>query len=229
MTLLLMLPTALLLSFWSRLLLRLAAGAGVDPGPAGVALSALAGYGGVLAAIRTGPGVGSVEAELALCVFGALLLIAAWVDQRTAWAPDGITLPLMFGGAVSASMIGTLSAGPIPAFGVAFGLFLSAQAAWWGQVLFGRRHLPPADLMALALPALLFGLTPFTPLTYLLLSGLLLLALRGPEPVYRAIRGPAAEEAVREAGLNGSGRSAPLLPMALGALFLALLLRLLQG
>ena len=224
-----MLPTALLLSVWGRVSLRVASGATAGPGLLSAGLAALTGYGGVLIAIRSGPGVGSVEAELALCVFGALLLLAAWIDQRTAWAPDGITLPLMCGGAASASLIGTLGVGPVAALGVAFALFLTAQAAWAAQALIGIRLLPPADLMALALPVLLFGLSPYAPLTYLLLFALLLIALRGPEPLYRLIRGPSAEEAVRDADISGSGRSAPLLPMALGSLFIALLLRLLQG
>ena len=133
------------------------------------------------------------------------------------------------GGAASAGLIGEVGIGPIAAITAAIGLFLAAQALWAAQALTGLRLLPPADLMALALPLLLFGLSPYAPLTYLLLSALLLIALRGPEPVYRLIRGPAAEEAGRDADLSGSGRSAPLLPMALGSLFVALLLRLVQG
>lgn len=229
MTALLMLPTALLLSLWGRFAFRLAAGSAAAPTLSGAGLAALTGYGGVLVAIRSGSGVGSGEAELALCVFGSLLLLVAWIDQRTAWAPDGVTLPLLFGGAASASLIGSFGFGPITAIGVAIGLFLAAQGVWAAQVMTGLRLLPPADLMALSLPPLLFGLSPYAPLSYLLLSGLLLIALRGPEPLYRLVRGPAAEEAVREAGLSGSGRSAPLLPMALGSLYAALLLRLVQG
>ena len=229
MTGLLMIPTALLLALWGRVAFRLAAGPERGPDLSTAGLSALTGYGGVLIAIRSGPGVGSVETELALCVFGALLLLVAWIDQRTAWAPDGITLPLMFGGAASAGLIGSVGIGPISAIGVAFGIFIAAQVFWAAQAISGFRLLPPADLMALSLPILLFGPSPYAPLTYLLLSALLLIALRGPEPVYRLIRGPAAEAAVRDAGLSGAGRSAPLLPMALGSLFMALLLRLTQG
>jgi len=229
MTGVLIFPAALILSLWGRISVRFAAGPGSEPGLFGASLAALLGCAGALGAIRIGPGVGTLEAELAICVFGGLLMLAAWVDQRTAWAPDGIILPLMFGAATAASLIGTLEVGPISAFGIGLGIFLAAQLSWALQVVSGFRLLPPADLMALGLPLLLFGMTLYTPLAYLLLSLALFLALRGPEPLFRAMRGAAADAALQEAGLRGAGRSAPFLPMALGALFAALLLRLMLG
>lgn len=229
MAMTLMLPAALLLAGWARISLRWAAGRGVDAGLLGTALSALIGYFGVLLSLAAGPGAASPETELALCVFGALLLVAAWTDHRTAWAPDGVILPLLSFGAVAVSLIGPLGVGPGGAIGIALLIFGVAQAAWAAQALTGWRVLPPPDLIALSLPILLFGLTPYAFLTYLALSLTLLLALKAPEPVYRLIRGPAAAEAVKAANLTGAGRSAPLLPMALGALYGVLLLRLFQG
>jgi hypothetical protein len=229
MTGILIFPAALALSFWGRISVRIVAGPGSEPGLFGASLSALLGCAGVLLAIRIGPGVETIEAELAICVFGGLLILAAWVDRKTAWAPDGIILPLMFGAATAASLIGTLELGPLSAFGVGLVIFLAAQLIWVVQVISGFRLLPPADLMALVLPFLLFGITAYAPLTYLLMSAALFAALRGPEPLYLALRGRAADEALQDAGLRGSGRSAPFLPMALGALFAALLLRLTLG
>lgn len=229
MVMTLMLPVALLLAGWGRLSLRWSAGKGVDAGLLGTALSALIGYFGVLVALAASPGAASWEIELALCVFGALLLLAAWTDHRTAWAPDGVILPLLSFGAVAASLIGPLGVGPGGAIATSVVIFGVAQAAWAAQALSGWRVLPPPDLIALSLPVLLFGLTPYTFLTYLGLSLTLLLALKAPEPVYRLIRGPAAAEAVKEAALTGTGRSAPFLPMALGAIYTVLLLRLFQG
>jgi hypothetical protein len=225
----LLFATAILFSVWARLSVRYASGrTGVGPGLYGCAAAAVLGYLGVALAIRTGGGHKD-GAELALSVFGALLLVAAWTDHRTAWAPDGITIPLLCGGAASANLLGTTGMGPLTTIGVAFGLFLISQAAWYLQAVIGWRKLPPADLMALSLPLLMFGQTIHAPLTYLTLSALLLFLLRAPEPVYRALRGPSAAEAALDARLTGSGRSAPLLPLALGALYGVLLLRLLQG
>lgn len=225
----LMIPSALLLSVWTSASLRWAAGDEVAISRTGTAVAALIGYLGVLIALSFGPGYAPWEVETALCVFGALLLVAGWVDHRTAWAPDGVILPLMVCGSVSAALIGSLSAGPVWAIGVAVLIFGLAQAAWAVQAVLGHRVLPPPDLISLSLPVLLFGLTHYTFLAYLTLSLTLLLVLRGPEPVYRAFRGPAASDAVRDAGLAGTGRSAPFLPMALGSVYGVLLLRLLQG
>lgn len=228
-TMAMMIPTALLLAAWGRVSLRRAAGPDVSVGLAGAFAAALLGYLGV--ALALGPVQTGLphEVELALCVFGSLLLLAAWTDHRTAWAPDGIVLPLMISAAIVASLIGPLTVRPVPAMGVGVLLFGLAQAGWAVQALVGTRLLPPPDLMALGLPVLLFGLTPYAFLSYLALSATLLLVLRAPEPLYQRLRGPAASEAVRDAGLSGSGRSAPFLPMALGAVYGALLLRLLQG
>lgn len=226
----LLIPTALFLPVWARVCVRFASGrSGVGPDLLGTGLAAIFGYLGVMIAIRMGEGAFSIETELALSAFGALLLVAAWTDHLTAWAPDGVTLPLVFGATSAAGLLGTLGVGPLGALGIAGGIFLASQAAWAFQAMIGRRLLPPADLMALMLPVLLFGPTIHTPLTYLALSGLLLFMLRAPEPVYLALRGPAAEEAVRDAGLTGRGRSAPLLPLAYTALFGTLLFRLFQG
>jgi len=226
----LLVPTALLLPIWARRCVRFASGrAGNGPGPLGAGLAAVSGYLGVLIAIRGGEGAFSIETELALSTFGALLLLAAWTDYRTAWAPDGVTLPLIFGATSAAGLLGTLGVGPLGVIVITLALFLVSQAAWALQALIGHRHLPPADLMALALPALLFGTTIYAPISYMVLSGFLLFMLRAPDPLYRALRGPSAEEAVRDAGLTGRGRSAPLLPLAYTALFGTLLLRLFQG
>jgi hypothetical protein len=226
----LLIPTALFLPVWARVCVRFASGRSeVGPGLLGTGLAVILGYLGVLIAIRGGEVPLSIEAELALSTFGALLLVAAWTDHRTAWAPDGVTLPLILGATVSAGLLGTLGVGPLGAIGIALALFLASQAAWALQALTGRRHLPPADLMALALPALLFGTTIYAPITYMALSGLLVLLLRAPDPLYQVLRGPAADEAVQDAGLVGRGRSAPLLPLAYTALFGTLLFRLFQG
>lgn len=224
-----MVPTALLLAGWGRVSLRWAAGPGVSLGWTGAVLSALLGYLGV--ALAAGPGgfAAPWEVELCLCVFGALLLGTAWTDHRTAWAPDGVVLPLMISAAIVASLIGPLTVQPVPAMGVGVLLFGLAQVGWAVQALIGTRLLPPPDLMSLGLPVLLFGLTPYAFLSYLALSVTLLLMLRAPEAVYLRLRGPAASEAVLEAGLTGAGRSAPFLPMALGSVYGVLLLRLMQG
>ena len=225
----LMVPTAVLLALWSGASLRWSAGSEVRLNLTGAALAALIGYLGVTVAFTIGQDAAPRETELAICVFGALLLVAGWVDHRTAWAPDGLILPLMVCGSASAALIGSLTLGPGWAIGVAVLIFGLAQGAWAVQGLTGWRVLPPPDLMSLGLPVLLFGLTPYTFLSYLALSVTLLLVLRAPEAIYLRLRGPAASGAVREAGLSGAGRSAPFLPMALGSVYGVLLLRLMQG
>jgi hypothetical protein len=224
-----LIPIALLLPFWGLLSLRAAAGKEVVFGLSGAFMAVSSGSLGAYIALSHGSETVSVETGIAICVFGGMLLLAAWTDHKTAWAPDGIIVPLMVCGAVCASLIGDLDVTPGPAIGIALLTFAAAQAAWAAQALMGRRVLPPPDLIALSFPFLLFGVTPYTFLTYLILSSALLFALKAPERVYRRIRGPAAAAALEEAGITGTGRSAPFLPMALGSLYGTLLLRLFQG
>lgn len=217
----------LALSAWSLVSVRMAGG----PPPSlaafwGALAAGMAGASLLLGAALLGARVSGEVALLSLGLFGALLMICAWADHRTAFAPDGLLLPLLFG-AVSVPMPAEASGpGPLWAALIAALVFLGAQLLWRLQDRYGLRLLTPPDLCVLLLPLLIFGVTSDAWGTYLLMCVPLALLLGLSEPIYQRIRGPAAEEAVADAGLSGAGRSAPLLPIALGALGVMIIIEL---
>jgi hypothetical protein len=230
MALPLLLPVSLLLPLWAGLMLRLAGGPRLPlEDLRGGALAAAAGYAAVLLVTGLGSHPYTVPETLVLCLFGALALLSAWIDHRTAWAPDGLILPLLTGALLVGALLGTGPASVIGAPVIALAIFLFAQGLWAAQCLLGPRLLTPPDQIVLALPFLVFGLTPYAPVTWALICLPVLILMRVPEPVYLRLRGPAAREAARDAGLSGSGRSAPLLPVVLTTLLGVLLFRLYRG
>lgn len=230
MALPLLLPVSLLLPLWAGLMLRLSGGPRLRVEDLrGGALAAACGYGGVLLVTGLGPEARTAAETLVLCLFGALALLAAWIDHRTAWAPDGLVLPLLIGGLLVGALLGS---GPVSVIGAPFlalALFLFTQGLWAAQCLLGPRLLTPPDQIVLCLPLLIFGLTPYAPVTWALICLPVLILIRVPDPVYQRLRGPAAPEAALDAGLSGSGRSAPLLPVVLTTLLGVLLFRLYRG
>lgn len=226
MVFMLLFPIALLLTFWSAYAFRLAGGPDLAFSDLkGGALAASVGYGSVL--LLTGP---FSEAEsFALSLFGAIALLCAWLDHRTAWAPDGLVLPLLMSALFVGALLGTGPVSVIWSPFLAIALFLLAQGLWVAQCLAGYRFLTPPDQLILCLPVLIFGLTVYAPITWALICLLILILMRAPEQVYLCLRGPAAREAVLDAGLSGSGRSAPLFPVVLTTLLGVLLFRLYQG
>jgi hypothetical protein len=226
MVFMLLFPIALLLTFWSAYALRLAGGPDLTFSDLkGGALAASVGYGSVL--LLTGPF--SEGESFALSLFGAIALLCAWLDHRTAWAPDGLLLPLLMSALLVGDALGSGEVSIIGALVLALALFLVAQGLWAAQCLIGPRVLTPPDQITLCLPLLIFGLTPYAPVTWALICLPVLILLRVPEPLYLRLCGPAAREAAREVGLSGSGRSAPLLPLVLTTLLGVLLFRLYQG
>jgi len=219
-----------LLAAWGLFMIRVAGGPRLERSDLlHATLAAAIGY----ASVRTTVAFGSIPytgpEAVSLSLFGALALLCAWVDHRTAWAPDGLILLLLISGLLTGALLGTGPVGVLWAPVLGLALFLLAQGSWAAQCLLGPRVLTPPDQIALALPVLVFGLTYHAPITWALMCIPLLVFLKTPYPVYRRLRGPAASEAVLDAGLTGSGRSAPVLPIVLTTLLGVLLFRLLKG
>ena len=100
----------------------------------------------------------SLNAVMHLC-FGVVLACAAWVDRQSAWAPDGLVLPICLLAGSLSEPLAVLSA---EAYRLLAGLalYLLAQLAWFLQCRWRRPALPPPDLIALALPLFVFGPNP---------------------------------------------------------------------
>ncbi len=102
-----------------------------------------------------------------------LLATAGWVDHRTAWAPRELVAPICI---LSGLLSPAASDYGSPA-GIAAGLllFCGAHFLWRMQQCADAMIMPPADIVALLLPSLLFGLSWIAVSVHLALALLLLL------------------------------------------------------
>ncbi len=118
-----------------------------------------------------------VHSRFLMVFIGATLMLGAWIDRVSAWAPDILMMPFCFAIFLVSPEINNLyQAGAAIGFGTA--LFLVCIALWVPQELFDLKFAPPADLMALAAPIVLFGISKETAVIFAATSVLLLLALK---------------------------------------------------
>ncbi len=112
---------------------------------------------GLAAAASRAHLAGQVQpADLLWIFLGALFMAAAWVDARTYWAPDELVLPCC----IIAGSVGLSDReGCWWLAGAALGaaVWIAARIAWQLQGRFRTGFPPPPDLVALAMPLLLFG------------------------------------------------------------------------
>ena len=116
---------------------------------------------------------GQAQAAEFLWVFlGAFLAAASFVDARTYWAPDELVLPCC----ILAGSVGILGcAGYWGIWGPVSGLAMwSAARLVWRLGVAGIRRLPPPDLVAAAMPLMLFGADIRSALAYFGCSSVLL-------------------------------------------------------
>lgn len=120
-----------------------------------------------------------LENQVSLIILGSLLLLGAWIDRISAYAPDAIIMPfciLIFlvgfddidpRGMFDALLLGVL-------------LYVICIALWIPQEASGYRVVPPVDVAALAAPFILFGVEIATFAVYLASSVVLIAILRIP-------------------------------------------------
>ena len=125
---------------WSRLLLVSSFGAVL-----GCALHILA--------LEIG-GEEAVSSPVSIALIG-LLAVSGYVDSRSAWAPSELIVPICLMSGMASSVAESL--GSLIGLLTGFALWLAARIAWRVQIGAGRPWLPPADLVAMVLPILLFG------------------------------------------------------------------------
>ena len=142
----------------------------------------LAGLIGALPAAFLSPfGIGS-PGFLALVTLGALLPMAGWIDRKSGWAPDFVMLPIVVSGLVLGSSLGSWSAGPLAMLVWGAAGYAALQVSWILAAMKNPELMlpPPADLIALALPFLIFGTHPASVATSFAISVLLLLCKAFP-------------------------------------------------
>ena len=172
--------------------------------------------------IAAGPDTVAVMARPESIPLVALLVVAGKVDFRTAWAPSELVLPLC----LVAGMVSPLgsSAGALAAILAGTLLFAAAHIAWVIQLRIGLRCAPPADLIVLAAPLLLFGASSASAMYYGAIATLLALARRVKALSW--IRGCPAALAGAQADLSaGPGTRVALVGLGSPVLIAALALQ----
>ena len=141
--------------------------------------------------------------RLVLVILGSLLTISAWIDRVSAWAPDILILPLCMALFLVSPDTRTMAdVGTAVGFGAL--LFIGALAAWFLQDRVGYRFAPPPDIVALAAPLILFGISMPTSIVYAVISTLLIAASKSTMLRRLFSRPEAIEDAGIEVGYGGA-------------------------
>lgn len=205
----------------------------------GALLAALAGFAATAGLSRLEPGHGRAAECLGASLLGALLVLApalaspdvltmagyvlfgscalvlAHIDRETSWAPDPPVFGLLLAVVLLALPAGTQSLARAGfALVAALGAFAILQLGWLVLRLL-RLEMPPADILALLLPVLLFGVSFWAALAWLLL-GLSLALLKLVPRWRRLVMSEAVQARFADEGLGSTQNPAiPLLALAL--------------
>ncbi|MFG6573602.1 hypothetical protein ACGYLO_18560 [Sulfitobacter sp. 1A13353] len=117
------------------------------------------------------------HSKFVMVLIGSILMLGAWIDRVSAWAPDILMMPFCIAIFLVSPDIESLMDACI-ALGLGVALFLICVALWVPQDMLGMKFAPPADLMALASPFVLFGISMETTMIFVVTSVLLVLALK---------------------------------------------------
>lgn len=90
---------------------------------------------------------------LAVCLAG-LLLISAQIDRLSAWSPDLVILPILAASVLISPWASSTTFSTLLSLA---GIFAAAQLLWLLQIIINVRFIQPSDLIALALPWLIFS------------------------------------------------------------------------
>jgi hypothetical protein len=142
-----------------------------------------------------------VHTQLIYVAIAAILTLGAWIDRVSAWAPDALMLPF----AIAIFLASPNVSSPIEiGFAVGMGalLFMSGIALWVLQDFLETRFITPPDIIALASPFILFGITTMTAVVFMITSILLLGALKSKRIAAIFSRPEAIADAVNDTGYS---------------------------
>lgn len=164
--------------------------------------------------------------DLCLVGLGAALGAAAIIDRDTGWAPDVLMAVLSAKAMVLGTIVAGWGIGPLTASLVGIGILVAINLLWLAaSVLTGsRRILPPADILAFALPFMIFGASPYFVAIMLSISVLGLLGRRVPA-IHAFFTNPkVGDKVLREMDLDDSmeAKGVTLLAIALPAVWVAM-------
>lgn len=163
-----------------------------------------------------------------IIVLGSILGLGAWVDRQAAYAPDGIMVPFCLLIAFVCPMpfdVAGLEQDVLARFGIAIGLYAAGIISWMPQEITGLRIIPPADVMALIAPALIFGVSTVLAFVYLTTSIILLLALKSEKVAAIFSRKEAVDDGSFDVGLK-SGHSVTFLSVIFPVFLMAISLQI---
>lgn len=176
---------------------------------------------------------GSLEAAtdpliyLSLVGLGAALGVGAIIDRETGWGPDALMIVLAAGSMVLGTMIAGWPLTPLQAALLGLVILLGINLVWLALVkLTGYPFItPPADILAFALPLMIFGLSTSVVAIMLYIAVASLLCMCFPA-VAAVFTNPAATQNVlRKSEMNDTteAQGLTLLSVALPATWAAIL------
>lgn len=182
-----------------------------------------------LAVLQTGTAGMGDSSLIFLCItgLGAALGVGAIIDRETGWAPDALMAVL----AAKAMVLGTIVSGwpltPLQASLFGLGILVAINLVWIAAVkLTGSSAiLPPADILAFALPFMIFGMSIQFVLIMLAIAVLGLACMRLPVVAVIFTNPDVRDNVLREHEIDyiKAGQGLTLLSIALPATWLAIL------
>ena len=139
-------------------------------------LAALLGAGGMAVAFMDA----DHSTQLVAVLLGGALMVGAIVDRQTGWAPDLLMLPTVLLALALGARTGAWDASLGQVLAIGLGGYLCMHLIWLDAMKLkpGMALPPPGDLIALGVPLMVFGICYAFVAVMLMISALLVLALR---------------------------------------------------
>ncbi|MFG6083434.1 hypothetical protein ACEUZ9_004694 [Paracoccus litorisediminis] len=152
----------------------------------------------------------SLSQSLTLISLLAILGIGTYTDWRSGWAPDGLALSAVMLAMALGVVNGTWVLPLWAAVPVGIFVWLTANLTWLGLVRMIPALPPPADLLALVMPFLAFGIGIGFPASMIGISIVLAFCLFFPG-IHRIFsREEVEEKAMQDLGSEIAGRGRPV-------------------
>ncbi|WP_264772297.1 hypothetical protein [Defluviimonas salinarum] len=129
-----------------------------------------------------------------------MLLTGAMIDRASGWAPDLVVGPAVAAALATGGILGSWGGDPAWLLVGGVAAYIAAQGLWMAaQWRFPERMIPPpADLLALTIPVMIFGLTPAMVAVMMTISAILALCMKSDEILSLFSRQEVVDEVLKE-------------------------------
>jgi len=169
-------------------------------------------------------GYGDLLFSYAFGMLGIVMMVLAMVDRETSWAPDVLIIPFcLLASFVAHEAPRDPALWPHVLF-YAAGFYIFPQLLFWAIIRSKGRLMPPPDMIAILSPFLVFGLSEYTALSYIIIT-IVLIAIRQ----FEYIRGYIFKNGVSEDILEKEENAITFLTVSFPFVFYVALLKVVLG